>query len=146
MLFVGCKPALLPRSNLEDTPENRPIVDFINRYIKAVEHRSVEEVMALVASDYLETNGNTDPSDDYGYTQLRSKLELTFSKTKDLRLLVYIQKVLPQVDGTYHIIYYFKQNALMEFPSDSKWMAASDVNRLIVRKKADGDYEIIAGL
>jgi hypothetical protein len=147
-LSSGCATKLIPNTNLRDNWENRTITEFMEKYRQAIESRSPDAVMELVSSDYFEDGGNVDPSDDYDASKLREKLEATFSRSKEIKVTLYLQSVV-QKDDRYEVFYQFRENALMEFPSGAKWMSASDVNRIVARLKgyslSDG-LEIVSGL
>ncbi len=144
----GCKPNLLPNTNVRATRENRVIVDFVNQYKKAVESRSADAVMALVAADYFDAGGNNDPADDVNRDQLEKKLRDSMAKVKELTLKIIVQNI-ERNDDMVNVVYYFSENALVQFPSGEKWTAMSDVNRMVLRLKgrslADG-FEIVSGL
>ncbi len=144
----GCKPRLLPNSSVEDTTDNRLIAEFMAEYVKAIEQRSTEAVMALVSKDYVEEHGQSEGEGYYDYSHLREKLDKTFELVKELRLVIHLQKVIKK-DDIYEVFYAFRQNALINFQSGEKWMTASDVNRLVLRMKGanltDG-LEVLSGL
>lgn len=148
LAFTACKPRLLPATSVVDNKENRAVVDFLCEYRKATELRSVEKVMALVADDYFENGTRFEGNDKYGYTKLAEKLTEAFEKTESISLSMHVQKI-QRNDELVEVYYYFVERALIKYPSESRWMSANDVNRMVLRMKGsshrDG-YEIVSGL
>jgi hypothetical protein len=148
LALTACKPSLLPSTNVRDTKENRCIVDFLQQYKTAVESRSVQSVMALVADDYFENGSRFESNDKYGYSQLAEKLTQAFEKAESINLTYYVQNI-QRKDKLFEVTYYFVERALFKYPSESRWMSVNDVNRVVLRMKgktgADG-FEIVSGL
>lgn len=145
---VGCKPALLPGTRIEDTPENREIVGFLEEYRAAVESRSAQSVLQLVAGDYWEDNGTIDQSDDYGVEKLERELSELFSHTKALVLQVEVQHVATTEKGIL-VDYRYVQRSLLDLEAGEKWVSHADVNRLVLRPQAEGTtpaFVIVSGL
>jgi hypothetical protein len=147
---VGCKPDLIPGTKLEDTGENRAIADFMENYRKAMEARSAEAVLALVAEDFFEDNGNSSQDDDYGIEKLRADLARNFEHTAVIQLRLELQHAEPaEDDGNTKVYYRYLQRALLKLPAGSRWVSQSDVNRIVLRQKGDSyddGFLIVAGL
>ncbi len=55
LVFVGgCKPDLIPGTQVEDSEENRKVLEFLTRYQAAMQARKVDAVVTLCAADYYE--------------------------------------------------------------------------------------------
>ncbi|MCP4500346.1 MAG: hypothetical protein GY822_10340 [Deltaproteobacteria bacterium] len=147
---LGCKPDLLPGTSLEDSEENRSVVEFMNEYKRAVESRSAEGVLKLVAPDYYEDMGTVSQEDDYGLEKLKRDLQTNFDATREIRLDVIVQNVEVHDDaGLLVVDYRYLQRALLGLPAGDKWVTHSDVNQVVLRKKGellDEGFVIIAGL
>lgn len=144
----GCKPELIPGTTVEDTEENRKVLEFLTRYQAAMQARDADAVVKLCAADYYETNGNADPLDDYNIDGLRTKLTEHFARTKELTLDVYVQKVERAEDATIAVAYRYNTRALVAFPSSPKWLTATEVNKIKLRP-VEGDeagFRILSGL
>lgn len=144
----GCKPELLPGTQLEDTPENRAVVDFLEQYRVAVESRSAEKVLELVAEDYWEDNGTIEQTDDYGVEKLERDLAGLFDHTRAIHLELQVQHVERQ-EGLLQVDYRYLQRALLALGAGEKWVSHSDVNRIVLRpspEAPEGGYQIISGL
>jgi hypothetical protein len=153
----GCKPELIPGTTVEDSEENRKILEFLTRYQQAMQNHNVDDIVKLCAADYYEDNGNADPKDDYNIDGLRAKLGDYFKMTKELTLEVYVQtieKEEPQTENNgVAVVYRYNTRALVAFPSGQKWLTATEVNKIKLRPLADdtaspesGAYRITSGL
>lgn len=143
----GCKPDLIPGTQVEDSEENRRVLEFLMRYQAAMQSRSVDGVVALCAADYFETNGNDNPADDYNIDGLRTKLGDHFGRTKELVLEVYVQQV-ERSDDIVRVAYRYNTRALVAFPSGDKWLTATDINKVALRPVEDDEagFRILSGL
>lgn len=144
----GCKPELIPGTTVEDSEENRKVLEFLTRYQQAMQNRSVDDVLKLAAADYYEDNGNSDPKDDYNIDGLRTKLTEHFRMTKELTLEVYVQTVDRSEEGLVAVVYRYNTRALVAFPAGDKWLTATEVNKIKLRPVADDEmgYRITSGL
>ncbi len=152
MLFMqGCKPRMLPSTNIPGTRENKKIVAFLQQYKSAVEKRSVDAIMELVAKDYTDNMGNPeDPSLYTDYLGLKEKLEKIFPRIQDIRLGLFVQHTAKLSKDTYEAVFYFNKEILTEVPSAEKWISIKEVSRMVLRRRHDSDspyeFEILQGL
>ena len=155
---AGCKPSMIPGTNIEDSDENRAIIEFLGKYRHAMLERSVDGVVGLCAPDYFEDCGTVDQKDDYGLGVLKERLQRDFSLTKEIQLDILVQKIIPpdededEAKRVVKVLYHYNTRALlsprMEKPdnSEDKWITISDVNQVVLRPDAAGGYLIVSGL
>ena len=144
--LVGCADKTIPNTDVEDTPEARDVVDFVEKYRKAVMARDAERLLSLASKDYFDDMGTPQGDDDVDLEGLGERLRATFgpellSVHYDIRYrdVVFLPtKVL--VDFTY--IGRFRINA----PEGSRWERRLSDNRLILAKNEKGGYEILSGM
>ena len=150
LVLFGCKPGLLPSTNITATPENRRIVTFLEQYKAASEKRSVDALMELVAKDFKDNAGSEDPAVHLDYLSLKEKLEKIMPRIKDLRLGLFIQHVQRLEKDTYEVVFYFTKHILMEVPAGEKWFSVKEVNRMLIRRRHDSsspyEFEILQGI
>ncbi len=146
----GCKPDLLPNTTIEDNSQNRAIADFVLQYKNAVEARSPEQVLSLVAEDYFEDMGTVEPQDDYGVERLQEQLAETFGHSKAIHLEIFLQNVgVDEQKGLYAVDYRYNQRALLSFDAGDQWVTHTDVNRIVLRQRGesvDDGFVIVSGL
>lgn len=78
MLMLGalsaCEPTLIPNTRIEDSGENREVVEFIERYRKAIETRNTNALLALASQNYFDDMGTPAGTDDIDYDGLKQGL------------------------------------------------------------------------
>lgn len=144
--FAACGGSYIPNTDVEDTPENRDVVGFCERYRKAVERRDIVGLMKLASPEYYEDGGNVDPEDDIDYAGLEAYLAEKFREASGIRYEIRYRRVTREremvfVDYTYSASY---QIALPE-SEERKWRSVVEENRLEL--VPDGEsYLIVAGM
>ena len=146
LVLSACAHDKIPNTEVEDTPETREVVAFIERYRQAVVARDVSKLTLLASQDYYDDMGTPQGDDDVDLDGLRERLEQTFNadllavhydiKYRDVTFLP--TKVL--VDYTY--IGRFRINT----PEGSRWERRLADNRMVLGKKKDGGYTILSGM
>jgi hypothetical protein len=152
LLFLaqGCKPRLLPSSNVPATRLNKSIVTFLEQYKAALEKRSVDGIMELVAKDFKDNMGSDDPKNYLDYLSLKERLEKTLPRINDLRMGIFVQHIAKLEKDTFEVVFYFNKHILSEMPSGEKWISVKETSRMVLRKRHDKDspyeYEILSGI
>ncbi len=150
VMLNGCKPKLIPSTNVPATRENQAIVKFMEQYKAALEKRSVDAIMELVAKDFSDNMGSDDPALHMDYLGLKEKLEKTLPRIQDVRLGMFIQHIGKIEKDLYEVVFYFNKQILMEVPSGEKWVSVKEVSRMVIRKRHDKnapyEFEILQGI
>lgn len=150
VLLTGCKPRVLPSTNVAPTRENKKIVKFLEQYKSAVEKRSTEAIMEMVAKDYNDNMGSEDPALHMDYLALKEKLEKALPRIQDVRLGMFVQHIAKLEKDVYEVVFYFNKQILMDVPSGEKWASIKEVSRMVIRKRHDKDspyeFEILQGI
>jgi hypothetical protein len=143
-LAAGCKPSLLPGTEVPETKDTRAIYDVLQAYRNALEKRDPKAVLALVAPNYFDTAGTPDPSDDLDRAGLEASLERDLPRTEGQRVDFTIRRM--DVNG---------DDAIVEVFYDSFYRVKagtaivprrdSDVSRLHLRR-VDGQWKFTSGL
>ncbi len=141
----GCRPSYIPDTQILDTPENREILEVVERYRKAMEQRDVETLESLVSRRYYENGSTTaDQSDDWGFPDL----DRILGELKDsVKTCVYDIKVTAihrngnRADVDYEGTWSFQYTD----GEQDGWSRRTDVNRLSLVKE-DGRWKFVAGL
>jgi hypothetical protein len=146
LLLIGaCAHTKIPKTEIDDTPENREILNLVEEYTRAIEHRDASALLAMVSPRFYEDNGNTDRSDDYDYNGLRAALPEDFQRTKAMQLQIRVDDIKVDDDSAYAEVYY-TYRAQNEYPSGLQWDTGSDRTRLRFEKQGDGKWLIVGGL
>jgi hypothetical protein len=92
-LLPACQPPLIPNTDVEDTDDNRRVIEFCETYRKAVERRDIPRLMKMAHADYYENGGTIDTSDDMDRQQLEEYLETKFSDTRGIRYEIRYRRI-----------------------------------------------------
>ena len=131
---------------VDDTPENREVVVFCERYRKAVERRDVGGLLKLASPKYYETGGNIDPEDDIDFAGLEGYLREKFREASGIRYEIRYRRVMRErdmvfVDYTYSASY----RITMPDTDNQKWRSVVEENRLELIPDGEG-FLIVAGM
>lgn len=145
-LGIGaCAHAKIPETDIDDTPDNRAVLQLVEDYQEAVEALDAQAVLALVSPEFYEDNGNTDSSDDYGYEGLKESLQMSFERTKAMQLVLRVDAIEVEADEAFAELMY-EYRAQNDYPSGMKWETGTDRTRLRLRKNPNGQWRIVSGI
>jgi hypothetical protein len=144
--IVGCAHDKIPLTNIDDTEENREILDVVKEYHKALESLDADALLHLVSPRYFEDNGNLESADDYDFEGLRKSLAEDFRRTRALKVDIRVDMVEVDEDaGKAWAELYYRIHAQNEYASGLKWESESDRTRLRF-ERVENKWLIIAGL
>lgn len=145
--LIGCAKGQIEGTTIEDTNEHRTLFGIVMKYREAMEARDAGAILSLVSEEYYEDNGNADPKDDYGYSELRDKiLPQTMDAAKEVHLSLEVQDIVVEDgDQRAHVDVRFSSRARIEMPSGSSWDTQRELNRIDFVREDEG-WRIIRGL
>ncbi|MCK6547705.1 nuclear transport factor 2 family protein [Myxococcota bacterium] len=145
VVSTACAHSKIPRTNIDDTEENREILAIVQEYQRAMVSRDSAAVLALVSPRFYEDNGNIDRADDYDYQGLATQLGKDFERTKAMQLEVRVDAIEVEEESAFAEIYY-TYRAHNEYPAGMQWDTGTDRTRLRFERSKDGKWLIIGGL
>jgi hypothetical protein len=146
VISTACSHDKIPNTDVDDTPEARDVIKFVERYRTAVIDRSVPKLLDLASKEYYDDMGTPQGEDDVDLEGLKERLSSTFgpdllSVHYDIRYrdVVFLPtRVL--VDYTY--IGRFRINA----PEGARWERRLSDNRMVLLKTKNGGFAIASGM
>ena len=146
LALSACSAALIPGTEVKDTPENRAVHALLEEYRSAMEARDGERILKLVSTRYYENSSSTDSSDDdYGFELLRKEfLARLRDNVKKVQYRVLLKRVIVKGDRAY-AEYEYVARYLFSEGGREQWKMLNDFNRLDLAQE-DGAWKIIAGL
>lgn len=146
LALCACSTKTIPNTDVEDTPEARDVVDFVEKYRSAVVKRDVSRLLSLASEDYYDDMGTPQGDDDVDLEGLGERLKTTFGpdlisvhydiRYRDVHFLA--TKIL--VDYTY--IGRFRINS----SDGSRWERRLSDNRMVLAKNDKGGFAILSGM
>jgi hypothetical protein len=145
LLLVGCSHETIPNTRVEDNASNREVVDFVEKYRKAVESRDIATLMALASRDYFDDMGTPTGNDDVDYETLKVGLVRIRQEIIDARYQISYRGLtyMPNDRVLVDLLYtgWFKVNT-SEGP---QWRRRLEPHRIVIARE-DRDYRIVSGM
>lgn len=144
--FAGaCAHSMLEGTNIRETPDTRAIYDVIVTVRRSLQTRDPNTLMSVVSTQYFEDCGTPDPTDDYGYTELKEKI-MTDALEQAKEVFVAFQVFDIQVNGNLaRADLRYNSRTRMEFPAGQLWDTHRDFDRIEFLRE-EGKWRITSGL
>lgn len=146
LLALGCETQNIPNTRVEDTPENREIVDFVEKYRHAVEDRDVAELMTMASKYYYDDMGTPAGEDDVDFDSLKAGLDRLRGEVLAARYQISYRGLTYVSDGDkmlLDLMYtgWFKINT----PDGPQWKRRLEPHRIVLARE-DGRLKIVSGM
>jgi hypothetical protein len=141
----GCAHQNIPNTHVEDTSENREIIEFVERYRKAVEDRDIVTLLNMTSRFYFDDMGTPTGDDDVDFDGLKLGLErmrkdvLAARYQISYRGLTYTPNDRVLVDLLY--TGWFK----VETANGAQWRRRLEPHRMVLARE-DGKLLIVSGM
>jgi hypothetical protein len=145
VLALACAHQRIPGTRVPDTAENREVMAVLEKLQAAMQARDVAGIVPLVSPKYFEDNGTPDPTDDYGYGELKDKiLPESFAVAAEMHVSFDVHDI--RVEGEKaHADIRYDSRARLELPSGTLWDSHREFNRVVFARE-DGAWRIVSGL
>jgi len=144
LVAAACSHKTLPGTNIQDTPQNRAVLDVFARYKQALEARDATALYDLAAPGYTDAGDPSRGINPTDYATLKDKLKTDFAKVTGVRLEATIKDLEIREDQA-RIDYFQVLRYAVATPNGEKWKSESDDARMrLVR--VNGEWKIASGL
>jgi hypothetical protein len=141
----ACATHYIPNTDVEDSDDNRRIIDFCEQYRHAVESRNIPVLLKLADPRYYEDGGNADSADDLDYAGLRDYLQDQFKQTRAIRYEIHYRRVSEGRKKSIYVDYTYTASYKIPSPQGDLWRRRVADNRLEI--VASGEtFHILAGM
>jgi len=140
----GCARDVIPNTDVEDTADNREVIDFVELYRQAVEGRDVGRMLSLASERYYDDNGTPNGQDDLDLSSLREKLALWSEQVLDVRYEIRYRRVSYERDRVL-VDYTYTGSFRVGTPDGDRWARRLADNRLTLVRE-EGEYRIVSGM
>jgi hypothetical protein len=146
-LAAGCKPSLLPGTEIPETKDTRAVYDVLLAYRAALEKRDPNAVLALVAPSYFDNGGTPEPGDDLDRAGLEASLQKDLPRTEGQKVDFTIRKIEVSGDDAVAEIFYDSFYRVKTGTKGETLVARrdSDVSRVRL-KRVEGQWKFVSGL
>ncbi len=142
LTIVGCGVKRIPGTDLDDSRDNRKILEVMEKYRTAVEARDPDGVLAVVDPAFRDVAGTLDPSDDLTAANLRARLADRFKRIQDVRVQVEVKRIEVEPNVARAIYTYVMQ---FRIAPNGKPQVESDIKRMEFKRAGDG-WRILTGI
>ncbi|MCC6215977.1 MAG: hypothetical protein IT376_14015 [Polyangiaceae bacterium] len=142
---LGCAREAIPNTDVEDTAENRRVIQFCEEYRRAVERKNVALLLRLAHPRYYEDGGNSDAADDLDYAGLEAYLREKFRATKAIRYEIRYRRVGAGRRDVIHVDYTYSASYKLPTEKGDVWRRVVADNRLEIVPAGDG-FRILSGM
>lgn len=145
--LVGCARDVIPNTDVEDTAENREVLQFVEGYRHAVEERNVPGMLDLASPRYYDDNGTPTGGDDLDFEGLRDKLAAWRDQVLDVRYEIRYRRV-TFVENTNRVLvdYTYTGSFRVDTPEGERWSRRLADNRLVLMQTDEGEFQILSGM
>jgi hypothetical protein len=142
---LACSKTFIPNTDVQDTGENRKVIEFCESYRHAMEDKNVGALVKLMSPGYFEDGGNTKNEDDADFDAMREFLTGDFLKTSGIRYEIRYRKVTFTPRNHIYIDYTYAAAWKLPGVKAGEWHHAVADNRLDIVPEGDS-YKIVAGM
>jgi len=144
--LAGCGEKFIPNTDVEDTEENRRVIEYCEQYRIALEARDVARLLSMTADDYYEDGGSPSGEDDYDRAGLEERLRTRFQRVEAVRYDIRYRRVVYFPDRVeVYYSYYGRFQVAGQTAGESLWFSKVGDNRLVLARVPDG-FRILSGL
>jgi ketosteroid isomerase-like protein len=143
--LAACVHRQIEGTSIEDTPDNKAIIQVLAAYKDAFERRDADAVLKLVSPKFYETNGTADPADDYDYLGLSQTLASEFRQIKQPALDMDVRKIDVQGDEAAVNIYFSSRYQMADAGPNGGFKASQDVAQIHLHREGGG-WKITSGI
>jgi hypothetical protein len=142
----GCTRDVIPNTDVEDTADNREVLEFCERYRAAVEERNVPSLMSLVSDRYYDDNGTPSGLDDVDFDGLAEKLNIWREGVLDIRYEIRYRRVTFNRDRVL-VDYTYTGSFRVHSALGERWARRLADNRLTLEREGEGEeFRIVSGM
>lgn len=142
--LLSCSTRLIPNTYVEDTEQNREILEFVGSYRRAVESRNMGAILALTSKNYFDDMGTPIGDDDVDYDTLKEGLDRLSREILATRFHI-----------SYRGITYIENRVLVDIlytgwfrintEQGPQWRRRLEPHRLVLARE-EGSYRIVSGI
>jgi hypothetical protein len=147
LLFAlcACEPTMIPNTRVEDTRNNREVVDFVEKYRLAIESRNTAQLLALASPYYFDDMGTPSGSDDIDFDGLKDALGRLREEVLGARYQISYRAVTYDADQKVLVDMLYTGWFRVNGAEGPTWKRKLEPHRIVLARE-DGQYRILSGM
>jgi hypothetical protein len=142
---AGCATKHIPNTYVEDTQENREVIDFMEKYRKAVEDRDTGALLSMTSKGYFDDMGTPSGDDDVDYDGLRAGLERMRAEVLAARYQISYRGLTYITDNRVLVDLVYTGWFKVETPKGPEWRRRLEPHRIVLARE-DSRLKIVSGM
>ncbi len=144
-LLAGCASTYIPNTNVEDTQENRKVIEFCEGYRHAMEEKDSAKLLAMISPRYHGRKIGLFSDDDTDYDVLKALLADRFSQTNGIRYEIKYKEVVFAENNHVYVNYKYSASYRVPTAHGEEWHHTVSDNQLDLVPEGQS-FKIIAGM
>jgi hypothetical protein len=141
----ACEPTLIPNTRIEDTGQNREVVEFIERYRLAIETRNTNTLLALASQNYFDDMGTPAGKDDIDYDGLKQGLGRLREEVLGARYQISYRAVTYDTESRVLVDMLYTGWFRINTNDGPIWKRRLEPHRIVLARE-DGQLRIVSGM
>jgi hypothetical protein len=145
--LCACEATMIPNTRVEDTSENREVVDFVEKYRLAVEERNTPILLSMASENYFDDMGTPAGEDDVDYDALKKGLARMHEDVSGARYQVSYRAVSYAADR--HVLVDMMYTGWFRVTpvgaGEPVWKRRLSAHRIVL-DRGDKGYKILSGM
>ncbi|HEX2679348.1 MAG TPA: hypothetical protein VHM19_22005 [Polyangiales bacterium] len=143
--LAACEPDLIPNTRVEDTAENREVVDFVEKYRVAVEERNVPALLSMASQNYFDDMGTPAGDDDIDFDGLKAGLARVREDVLGTRYQISYRAVTYVTDQKVLVDILYTGWFRVTTAKGPQWKRHLEPHRIVLARE-DSHYKILSGM
>jgi hypothetical protein len=141
----ACEAALIPNTRIEDTGDNREVVEFVERYRLAVEARNSNALLALASPNYFDDMGTPAGNDDIDFDGLKQGLGRLREEILGARYQISYRAVTFDTESRVLVDMLYTGWFRINTSEGPVWKRRLEPHRIVLARE-DGHLRIVSGM
>jgi hypothetical protein len=141
----GCAATQIPNTRVEDTEENREILEFVERYRKAVEARDSVTLLKMASEYYFDDMGTSSGDDDIDYEGLKDGLTRLRNEITAARYQISYRGLTTLSDQRLMVDMLYTGWFKLQTPDGPQWRRRLEPHRIVLAREDDA-LKIVSGM
>ncbi|MEY4582694.1 MAG: hypothetical protein RL701_7397 [Pseudomonadota bacterium] len=145
LALAACETTMIPNTHVEDTRQNREVVDFVEKYRGAIETRNTAALLGLASPNYFDDMGTPAGQDDIDYDGLKAGLARLREEVLGARYQISYRSVTYDTEQRVLVDMLYTGWFRVNGGEGPTWKRRLEPHRIVLARE-DGQYRILSGM